>query len=75
MTFGTHVVLDYPGRPYERYPLRGDPATTAPRQRLAEILARHVVPQDMLLDDAGLVKAVMVRYTRDRGVPLIDPNE
>jgi len=47
----------------------------AQSERLARILRRHTRFGDCKLTDHELVLAVMERYTKDRGVPLIDPNE
>jgi hypothetical protein len=45
------------------------------RERLAEVLRRHVEAVDYLLSDDDLVWAVIGRYERGRGLALIDPSE
>lgn len=45
------------------------------RQRLLDILARHVDTEDEGLSDDAFVRKVMVRYEKSREDYLIDPNE
>jgi len=52
------------------------PSVQALRQRLLEILRRHIDPEtDVTLSDDDLVKQVMERYEYWRRQPVIDPNE
>jgi hypothetical protein len=45
------------------------------RQRFNEIMRRHVRADDANLSDDELARTVLNRYLKDRGLPLIDPNE
>ena len=45
------------------------------RQRLFELLRRHVRVEDTNLTDDQLVRSVYARYVIDRDLALIDPNE
>ena len=45
------------------------------RKRLYKILRRHVREEDADLTDDEQVYAVVNRYRKERGQPLIDPNE
>ena len=52
-----------------------DSLRTKSRERLAEILRRHVEAIDYLLSDDDLVRVVMGRYEKAHGHYLVDPNE
>jgi hypothetical protein len=43
--------------------------------RFYEIMRRHLSDDDADKTDDELVRAVFARYEKDRGAPLIDPNE
>ena len=54
---------------------RLDAPTLALRQRLLEILKRHLRAEDAVLSDDAFIRQVMARYHKEREQPLIDPNE
>lgn len=50
-------------------------ALNTARTRFAEVLARHVRPEDYGLSDRDLVRTVFARWEKEQAAPLVDPNE